>query len=1008
MKQKLFLTFALLCAIAQGAWAQAQAVSYIYYMVNADGKTVTKYTDGSADNPTVLDASTYQLGTGWYVVSSSFTYKNRLQIKDNADVKIILCDNTTLTAPRGIKVNTTATLTIYAQSEDATTMGKLSASTSIQDWAAIGGEHDDQAGIVRIHGGYIEARSTNKRGAGIGGGYGDPGGMKEITIYGGKITAHGANNGAGIGAAKNNRNGAINIYGGEITATGGENAAGIGGAENRGGWDTNIYGGTIVAQGGKKGAGIGGGYDGDGGNLNFYGGTITATGGFSGAGIGGGLNGHGGKIHIYGGTINKAKGGENGAGIGGGENGSSGIITIDDGVVKAEGSLDVSEYDIPYTYDFRVSDGGAGIGGGSRNACDGGVITINGGIVSAQGGGEGAGIGMGAFESHGALLSRHISTMVINIYGGQITVSPSSVHLSNVKLEFAAAIGTGFRGQGGTINIKLTNSTDYIEASSRTHAMGVFHQKDKQITLNLDADVKVIDISNEQQAVASGNRVKTCQGKADVKLVPCDHLDAMKYQLIYNNSESTRHSVRCQHCAHQFENEAHEYDDEGMCTKCGYKSELAHVTVYKLKPNSTDYDEGTDYAVVPGREFEVPYIVRFDVPEDMVFMDWMQSEQQPSSWEMADGESIVEPGSTLVVNGNIKLWARYRYQYPQTWTWTDDLNSATLHLDAPAGSTSDAYNFNSESGDPKITITSERVEATAFTMGYVLATATVSLQRSSGSNTYTYTFTDERFIPLFYTLNLTEVDNIDAINGSKGNIVRATLTGRTLYKDGSWNTLCLPFDLDDGDESDELTFSGTPLEGATVKEFESAEYEKGTLTLNFYDATRIKAGRPYLIKWDKPTGCDDNESSYDLGPSTLIFDGVTISSEADDVVSNIDDITSVTFQGTYKQQSFGTEDNTKLFLGEGNTLYHPESGASIGAQRAYFQLTGLTAGELADGVRSFVLNFGEDTATGIISTTDDTDLTDQEGWYTLSGMKLEGKPTTKGLYIYNGKKVMTR
>ena len=135
---------------------------------------------------------------------------------------------------------------------------------------------------------------------------------------------------------------------------------------------------------------------------------------------------------------------------------------------------------------------------------------------------------------------------------------------------------------------------------------------------------------------------------------------------------------------------------------------------------------------------------------------------------------------------------------------------------------------------------------------------------------------------------------------------------------------------------------------------------------------------------------------------------VTISSAIDNTEYTIDDITSITFQGTYKQLSFEEDDNTKLFLGEGNTLYYPESGATIGAQRAYFQFTGLTAGELANGVRALVLNFGEDTTTGIISTTGDTDLTDKEGWYTLSGMKLEGKPTTKGLYINNGKKVIIK
>ena len=30
---------------------------------------------------------------------------------------------------------------------------------------------------------------------------------------------------------------------------------------------------------------------------------------------------------------------------------------------------------------------------------------------------------------------------------------------------------------------------------------------------------------------------------------------------------------------------------------------------------------------------------------------------------------------------------------------------------------------------------------------------------------------------------------------------------------------------------------------------------------------------------------------------------------------------------------------------------------------------------------------------------------DYDNWYTLQGVKLDGKPTEKGIYIYNGKKV---
>ena len=58
-------------------------------------------------------------------------------------------------------------------------------------------------------------------------------------------------------------------------------------------------------------------------------------------------------------------------------------------------------------------------------------------------------------------------------------------------------------------------------------------------------------------------------------------------------------------------------------------------------------------------------------------------------------------------------------------------------------------------------------------------------------------------------------------------------------------------------------------------------------------------------------------------------------------------------------------------------------------------------------VRQFVLNFGdEDEETGILSTTDDTDFTDSDdAWYDLSGRKLSGKPSQRGVYIHCGRKV---
>ena len=106
--------------------------------------------------------------------------------------------------------------------------------------------------------------------------------------------------------------------------------------------------------------------------------------------------------------------------------------------------------------------------------------------------------------------------------------------------------------------------------------------------------------------------------------------------------------------------------------------------------------------------------------------------------------------------------------------------------------------------------------------------------------------------------------------------------------------------------------------------------------------------------------------------------------------------------------SFTVDDRSILFLGGANTLYYPKAGATIGAQRAYFQLNGITAGDPTNGVRAFNLNFGDGEASGI-TTTDYTDYTDpDDSWYSLDGRKLDKRPTKAGLYIYGGRKVVVK
>lgn len=239
-----------------------------------------------------------------------------------------------------------------------------------------------------------------------------------------------------------------------------------------------------------------------------------------------------------------------------------------------------------------------------------------------------------------------------------------------------------------------------------------------------------------------------------------------------------------------------------------------------------------------------------------------------------------------------------------------------------------------------------------------------------------------------------EADNSTKISAFENNPSDVTLYRRTLYKDGAWNTLCLPFALN--------SFAGTPLEGATVKTLESASFneESGELTLNFTEnsLTAIEAGKPYIVKWASGVNIE-SPTFTNVTISTTTPTDITPTGEGSDG--------SVTFKGTFGPVAIGEGgDNTKLYLGNGNKLYWPSREMSINSFRAYFQLNGNIAPSSA--VRAFVLNFDGDEETGI-ATTNYTDSTDSDNaWYDLSGRKLSGKPTTKGLYINNGKKVVIK
>lgn len=116
-------------------------------------------------------------------------------------------------------------------------------------------------------------------------------------------------------------------------------------------------------------------------------------------------------------------------------------------------------------------------------------------------------------------------------------------------------------------------------------------------------------------------------------------------------------------------------------------------------------------------------------------------------------------------------------------------------------------------------------------------------------------------------------DNSSAIAEGEGEEnATVTIDGRTLFKDYSWNTLCLPFNMTKNEVNTQL-YPDYLMELDTDGDHDGKKTGfnpvDGTLYLYFKSANSIEAGKPYIISWYKSSGKDINFPA---------FYGVTITS----------------------------------------------------------------------------------------------------------------------------------
>ena len=722
-------------------------------------------------------------------------------------------------------------------------------------------------------------------------------------------------------------------------------AAGIGGGSGESCGDLIIHGGIVKATGGEKGAGIGGGKNqGFYGGLTIYGGTVTAQGGQYGAGIGSGDENESnvaGYITIYGGTVT-ATGGEEAAGIGGGDKGNGASLSIYGGTVNAYAWITYTSIVAPEV------GSGAGIGGGRYGN---GVETfIYGGTVTARGSVDGAGIGGGNGAFHSGKGN-----------GGRIEIHDGTVNATGFSQ--SAAIGCGYRGESATIIISGGDVTAQTTKEG-SYGAGIGAAGD---AANLDITISggTVTASGTQGIGGGGAGPETSKG--DLR-----YHGTLKITGGTVYADGGARAIGGYNTSDFVSNMMELYDGAMVKYDIEYKSKAAAANRKSTCVNKTFV------AIMPCDHSGATYTVSGTTTEDThtKHCNYCTTAFESETHTFTDGRCTVCGVEATAYTVTI-YYPNTASDNDYTSTTYQMLPNTTFNLPAPptepaklefAGWLVGTHSNGSFIADGGETLLAEGHEYTI-----------------TGNTTFTARY---RYLDISLADAADNTETLVEYLGMTANSV--TLSGRTLYKDGKWNTLCLPFSVDN--------FTGTPLEGATVKELDNSasgtSLTDGTLTLKFSGVTAIEAGKPYIVKWTT-TGDDITNP---------VFSDVTVSSTAEQEVTSTD--TKVKFVGQYSPFDI-TDDNINeiLYVASGNKIGYSKNARTLKSCRAHFWVK---PNGTAQAVRAINIGWGDGEATGINSLTPNLSPKSEGSIYTIDGRKLSDVPTTKGVYIVNGRKIVVK
>ena len=509
-------------------WMEARPISTdpITYLDKDGNQQVcaayTVLTSETKESILDYDDKWYDLPAGWYVVEGNVTITPR--VDTHGAVNLILTNGSHLTAEWGIDVKVGDTFTVYAQSTDEGTMGRLTAClpadfnldrmVHYSVWpdsgmAGIGSSARWRAGNDGIR----ESEGT-------------------IVINGGNIRAKGQDNASAIGGTRaeeiefrsTDRGEVYNRrQGGSITINGGVvrteafalpegnplavDSVGIGTCQMGYGGSVTINGGTVIAEAANDAITTG-----DGGTITINGGDVTARGGVNNFGENSHrvLSGNGigpyesGSVIINGGTV-KATAEGDGFGIGGARIYNTGAmtVTINEGTIEATANRN----------NAAIGDKGKGESG----------VTINGGVIHAVGKGSAAGIG---------------SKGDIRITGGELTVSAEGS---------GAAIGGFTDSNSERVNCKsITINGDVIQSISSKDGACIGGAAGGSVGSITISDAELSSLSAEKiligwDADSPGGKLTIQNSRVESTDIPTTHTDGIRVgsnsEIVIENSE---------------------------------------------------------------------------------------------------------------------------------------------------------------------------------------------------------------------------------------------------------------------------------------------------------------------------------------------------------------------------------------------------------------------------------------------------------------------------------------